>query len=56
MNKYTSLDFMTLFFLINIMRPISNILVFIYYHSCMMFVIKFISICNDYVNYDGIII
>ena len=28
---------------------------FIHCHSCVMFVIKFMSICNDLVNYDEII-
>ena len=28
----------------------------IYFHSCMMFAMKSMSICNDYVNYDEIII
>ena len=28
----------------------------IYFHSCVMFEIKFMSIYNDYVNYDEIII
>ena len=29
---------------------------FIYWHSCMMFEMKSMSIYNDYVNYDEIII
>ena len=29
---------------------------FIHYLSCVIFVMKFISICNDLVNYDEIII
>ena len=29
---------------------------FIHYHSCVTFVMKFINICNDSVNYDEIII
>ena len=29
---------------------------FIYCHSCVMFVIKYISIYNNYVHYDEIII
>ena len=29
---------------------------FIHCHSCVMFVMKSMSMCNDYVNYDEIII
>ena len=29
---------------------------FIHYHSCVIFVMKPMTICNDYVNYDEIII
>ena len=29
---------------------------FIHYHSCVMFAMKSMSICNDLVNYDEIII
>ena len=29
---------------------------FIHYHSCVMFAMKSMSMCNDYVNYDEIII
>ena len=29
---------------------------FIQYHSYVMFAMKFMSICNNYVNYDEIII
>ena len=29
---------------------------FIFCHSCVMLVMKFVSICNDQVNYDKIII
>ena len=29
---------------------------FIYCQSCVMFTMKFVSICNDYVNYDEILI
>ena len=29
---------------------------FIHCHYCVMFEMKFMNICNDYVNYDEIII
>ena len=29
---------------------------FIHFHSCVMFAMKSMSMCNDYVNYDEIII
>ena len=29
---------------------------FIHFHSCVMFLMKSMSICNDQVNYDEIII
>ena len=29
---------------------------FIHYHSCVMFAMKSMNICNDQVNYDEIII
>ena len=33
-----------------------NEMKFIHCHSCVMFIIKSMSICNDLVNYDKIII
>ena len=29
---------------------------FIHFHSCVMFAMNSMSMCNDYVNYDEIII
>ena len=29
---------------------------FIHCHYCVMFAMKYMSICNDYVNYDDILI
>ena len=31
-------------------------MIFIHFHSCVMFAIKSMSICNDLVNYDEVII